>query len=105
LGFALGQENVVRFDVAMHHALPMGIRQRASHLGQDAHRLGYRQLAFPRDPRAEGLALHVGHRVVEEVFHSTGGEKRDDVRVLQARRHLDLAAESLRGHPESELGG
>ncbi len=98
------QQHVVRLDVAMDHVLPMRIGQRVEHLLEDPHRVPHRQLALAGQLGAERLALDERHDVVEEVALGPGGEQRDDVRVLQLGRELDLAVEPLDVDARAHLG-
>ena len=49
-----GQENVVGLDVAMDHALLVGVGERVGHFAEDPHDLLHRQLAlaWPAGPGA-----------------------------------------------------
>ena len=60
---AVGQEDVLRLDVAMHDGAPVCVRERGGHLAQDAHDVRDRQLPLAIEPCTQALPLHVGHRV------------------------------------------
>ena len=55
-----------------------------------------RQLLLPVQVVPKRLALDVGHDVVEEAAGFPGVVQRQDVRVVQRGRDLDLAQEPLR---------
>ena len=48
-GRAVRQHDVVRLDVAVHHAAAVGVAQCPRHLRDDANRLFLRQLLFPSE--------------------------------------------------------
>ena len=81
----------------------MGVRQRVGHFAQNANRVGDRQLAL-RQPSAERFSVHVGHHVIEEAVGLARVVERQDVRVLQAGGHLDLAEEPVRAERGGEVG-
>ena len=99
-----GEHHVVGLDVAVHHALAVGVGQRVHHLDQDLDRVVHRQLAYAREPLAERFALDVRHHEVEEAAGLAGVVERQDVRMLQAGRHLDFAEEPLAAERGGELG-
>ncbi len=88
----------------MDHAGTVGHRQRLGDLAQQPHRVGHRQLAGASQALAEGLALHVGHHVVEEAVGVAGVEQAEDVRMLQPRRDGDLPREALGAERSGQLG-
>ena len=63
--FAVGEQDVLRFDVAVDQPVGMGVLECAGHLRRDANRLTHRQLLVALEPGAEGFAFYVGHDVVE----------------------------------------
>ena len=67
---AAGEQHVVRLDVAMDDAALVRVRQRLRDVAQDADRLGDRQRARAREPRAQRLALDERHRVVRQAVRS-----------------------------------
>ena len=101
---ALGREHVVRLDVPVHYAVPVGVAQRVGHVAQDAGGLGHGQLALAPEPRAQRLALHQRHGVVEQLARLAGGEQRDDVGMLERRGQVDLAAEAVEAQAGGEVG-
>ena len=98
-----GEQHVVGLDVAVNDAVRVGVAQRVGHVAQDPHGLGHRQLAVAPEPRAERLAFDERHGVVEQVARLAGGEQRDDVRMLERRGQLDLAAEPVQAHAGREF--
>ena len=103
-GVAAGEEDVLGLDVAMDHAGPVGDGERLGDLGEQPHRLGHRQLAGAGQAIAQGLALDVGHDVVEEAVGVAGVEDAEDVRMLEAGGDLDLAGEALGAECGGQLG-
>ena len=88
----------------MDHAGPVGRRERLGDLAQQPHRLGHRQLAAAGQAVAQGLALDVGHHVVEEAVGVAGVEQAQDVGMLQPGGDLDLAGEPLGAERGGQLG-
>jgi hypothetical protein len=97
-------QDVFRLDVAMHHPIPVGIRQGVGHLPNDANRLGHRQLTLALQLGPQGFAGDEGHDVIEEIAGRAGGQQGNDVRVLQSGREPDLPLEPLGVHPCPHLG-
>lgn len=50
-----------------------------------------RKLVLPIKPVPKALALHIGHHVEQERVRLARIEERQDVRVLEIRRGLDLS--------------
>ena len=91
----LVQQDVLGLDVAVHHALPVGIGQRrAAWRAISSASAGQPLLAV--EPCPERLALDVRHRVPEASGGFAGVEQRQDVGMLQARGEPDLPQEALR---------
>ncbi len=99
------EQHVVGLDIAMHHALGVGVRQRVHDVPEDAHRLPDRELALASELGAQRLAGDEWHDVVEQAEGGTRGEQLHDVGVLQRGGELDLAAEALGIDAGRELGG
>ena len=94
------QQHVLRLDVPVQHALPVGERERVGDVGARGDDLGDGQRTVPAQPvvqRAQVVEVHDEARV------TLGGRARvedgDDVRVLttQAHRELQLAREPRDG--------
>ena len=92
---AVGEQHVVGLDIAVDHAVAVGVGERVYHFAQDLHRFGYRELALAAQLGAERLAGDERHDVIEQVAGGGGGEQRDDMRVLQPGSQLDLSLEAL----------
>ena len=108
-GVMIGQEHVVGLDVAVDHAVAMGIAQGVRHVAQHPERLGHRQLAIAGEPGPQRLALDQRHGVVEQATRLTSigfprGEQRNDVGMLERGGELDLAAESVGAQRSGEIG-
>jgi hypothetical protein len=98
-----GEENVLRLDVAVHDPSLVRVGQRAGDLAPDAHRFFDREPVVRRQPLPQRLTLDEGHDVVQLVRHLAGIVDRQDVRMLQAGRELDLAQEALRADRVRQL--
>jgi hypothetical protein len=99
------EQNVLRLDVAVHHAALVGVGECARHVPQHAHRFAHGQRGIALEPRTQRETIDEGHRVVGQPFGLARGEQRDDVRLLQARGELDLACEAFGRHSGGEVGG
>ena len=62
------------------------------------------KLRLAVEPRAQRLALDERHHVVEQPVRLARVEQRQDVRMLQVRRDLDLGEEPLDPSDGAELG-
>jgi hypothetical protein len=58
------QQDVLRLDVAVDHAVAVGVVERARDLGGDPHRIADRELLLAHEPVAQRLALDERHDVV-----------------------------------------
>ena len=101
-GCTTGEQDVLRFDVTVHHAVRVRIRQRPCHVPQDADRLLRRDRAGLH-AMAQRLPVNKRHRVVRNAARISGGKQRHDVRLLQARCEPHFAREALHTHPLRQL--
>ena len=101
---APGEQHVVRLDVPVDHALPVGERQGVGDLDQQADGVVNRELALAGQPLAQRLAVHVGHDVPEESLALAGVEHWQDVRMLEPGGDPDLAGEAVGAERRGELG-
>ena len=60
------QEDVLRLDVAMDHAVAVRVVECVSHFARDAHRFVHTELRLAVELRTQRLALDVRHHVKEE---------------------------------------
>ncbi len=97
-------QHVVRLDIAVNDALLMGVGQRIYHVPQQADSLDHRQLPFTGELGAQRFAVDERHGVKEELAGLASGQNGYDVRVLQLRGELDLAAESLHAQGCRQVG-
>ena len=94
------QQDVLRLDVPVDHAVLVGVLQGLGQLGDDlegftqvAARVRFRAPAF--DALVQALALDVLHGEEVHVAHLAHAHDRHDPRVLELRRRLGLAAEAF----------
>ena len=95
---AATHEHVVGLDVSMHDAPVVRVRQRVRDIVQDPQDVVDRKSQLAQQPAAQRLTVDVRHGEVQDAVRLTGGEHRNNVRVLQLRRDLNLATEPLHVH-------
>ena len=100
---AVVHQDVLGLDVAVDHAVPVGVVQRRGDLGGDPDRVGHGELLLPVEPAPERLPLDEGHDVEEEAVGLARVEQRQDVRVLEVGGELDLGQEPLGADHGREL--
>jgi hypothetical protein len=66
------------------------------HFGQNPYRVRYRELACSSKSLPQGLALHIGHDVVQEFLRLAGIQERQDMWVLELRCYFYFMKEALR---------
>jgi hypothetical protein len=98
------QQDVLRLDVPVDRAVPVGIVERQRRLAGDAHRVGDGQLALAPEPVAQALAFDVRHGEPQATRRLARVEHGKDVGVLQAGGELDLAQEPLGAEAGRHLG-
>ncbi len=98
------QQDVLGLDVAVDDAVPVGVVERVGDLARDPDGVGDRELLLAAQPVAQRLALDERHDVEEAAVRLARVEQRQDVRVLQIRRQLDLGEEPLGADHRGELG-
>ncbi len=103
-GVPAAQQDVLRLDVPVDDPLPVGVGQRIGHLARELERLVHRELRLAIQAIPQRLALDVRHHVVEETGGLTRVVQRQDMRVAEVGRHLDLAQEALGPEHVGQLG-
>ena len=98
------QQNVLRLDVAVDHLVGVRVAQGGSYLASDGKGLIHRQLLLALELGAQRLTLDVGHDVEQAAAGLTGVVQREDVRMVEPRRDLDLAQEALRTDRRGQFG-
>ena len=88
------EQHVRRLDVAVHDAVRVRVVERGGDLGEDRGR-GLRRERPPPEPVAERAAGHEPQRHPGPAVLDPVGVHRQDVRVLEPRRHARLLPEAL----------
>ena len=99
-----GEEQVLGLDVAVDHAVPVRVLERAGGLGGDPERRIDRQLPLPPEPVTERLALDERHGEPQPAGALARVEHGEDVRMLQPGGQLDLPLEPLGAERGRQLG-
>ena len=87
---AVGDQHVVRLDIAMDDALGMGVCQRVRQLVQDSDDFPDRQATNLPESGSKRLAVDERHDVERHRVRQSRVEERQDVRVLEVPRRSDL---------------
>jgi len=94
----------MRLDVAMRDAASMSIAQSVGHLARNGQGVGDGKLVFAGEPLAQRLPFHLRHHVDEEAVRLARVVQRQDMRVSEVRRGLNLAQEPLGARRGGQLG-
>jgi len=89
------EQDVLRLDVAVHHAARVGEGERVRHLAGDTQRLLDRQPTDAGHPLAERLALDEWHDVVGHAVGDSGVVHRKDAGMLERSGEAYLAQEAI----------
>ncbi len=100
----LVQQDVLGLDVAMHHTLCVRVVEGAGDLSCNRERVVKRELALPRQPRAETLAAHVRHYIEERAVGASRVNECQNVRVVEPRGDPDLREKSVGADGGGEVG-
>ena len=87
---AVGDQHVVRLDIAMDHALGVRVRQRIRQLVQDSDDFPDRQATNLPESGSKRLAVDERHDVERYRVGQSRVEEWKDVRVLEVPRRSDL---------------
>ncbi len=97
------EQDIFGLDVAVNHSPPMRVVERIGDVAGDPDRFVDTELSLAIQFVAEGLPVDEGHHVIEEPIGGAGIEEREDVRVLETRRGLDLLHEALGAQHRGQL--
>jgi hypothetical protein len=98
------EQDVVGFDVAMHYAAHMRIREGVGNFAQDSTHIRKRQRAFIANAITYAFTFDQRHDEPGEPLTLIDAENRDDVRMTEIRRSLGLTHEPFANvRPEREV--
>jgi hypothetical protein len=100
---AFVQQDVLRLDLAMDHAVAVGVVERARHLTGNPHGVPDRELLLMVEPVAQRLPFHKRHDVVEQSVGFSRVDETEDVGVLEMRGDLDLFQEPIGADDSGQL--
>ena len=103
-GVTVGDQNVLRLDVAVNDVLRVGVSQSVGHFEDVLNGIVDRQLPVAVEPVPQRFTLDEGHDVKEETIGFTRVVEAKDVRVLELGGELDLALKPLGPDGGRELG-
>ncbi len=89
------QQYILGLDVAVDHAMAVGVIERTGDLFRYTQRHVDRQLLLTLEKVAQRFSLHVRHYIERRAVEFTRVVQRQDVRVLQVGGGLDLLEETL----------
>ena len=98
---AIAEQDVLGLDVAVNHTVAVGIVEGEPYLAGDSQGVLDRELPLPRETLPQRFALDEWHSepelraVLRTGVGLAGVVHRDDMRVLEPRRELDLPEEAL----------
>jgi len=87
----------------MDYAVPVGVVESTGDFMREPHRIIYRELPLALEPGAQRLAVYVRHHIEELSFHLPRIEQREDVRVLQGCRDVNLGEKTICAEDRREL--
>ena len=103
-GMPRRQQDILGLEVAMDDATAVSVMQCVSHLRGDSKYVLERQSPVSPQSVPKRLAVHIRHGVPEEARSTAGIVKRDDVRMGEAGKKLDLTPEPLGSQHVGEVG-
>ena len=98
------QQDVLRLDVPVDDAVPVGVVEGAGDLGGYPDRIGDGELFLAIQPIPKALPLDERHHIEKEGIRRPRIEQRQDMRVLQVGGGLDLRQEAVGPDHRGELG-
>ena len=98
------QHDVLGLNVAVDHAVPVGIVEGARDLGREPDGVGDGELLLAGEPVAQALALHERHHVIRGSMDLTRVDQAENMGVLQVGDGPDLAEKPLGPDHRRQLG-
>ena len=102
-GMVVGEENILRLDVAVHETIAVRIVEPGTNLMRDAKRVVDGEPLLAIQSVSQRAAGNERRHIVQRAAGFAGVDERNDVRMRQARSDADLAQESLLADRGAEL--
>ena len=94
-GVTAGQEDVLRLDIAMDHAVFVRVLQRVADLGRDADGVVDREWSVATEPLPQRLSFHVFHYIEQQPVCLVGLEQWHDMGMRELRGQQDFPLEPV----------
>ena len=91
-----GEQNIFWFDIAMHNPVAVRTIERSAHIGDDVQRGRHIKRPIAIKPLPQRLTANQWHHVEQKSSGDAGIKERDDVRVVEPCRNLDLPLKPFR---------
>ena len=98
------EQDVLRLDVAVHHAVRMSVAQRTRDLVEDLERVVDRQPDLAVESVSQGLAIDARHHVVQQAIRFARVVQRENVGMLQMGGDVDLLEEPFGPERRRQVG-
>ncbi len=102
-GLSVVEQDILRLDVAMDHAMAVGIVECARHLRCNPDGIGDGELGLAGEPVAQALSFDERHHIEQKAVGLARIEESQNMRMLEVRRGLDLGQEALRPDDRRKL--
>ena len=100
---AFVEQNVLRLDISMDHAMSVGVVERARDLPRNRESFFQPKLLFAGELRPKRFPTHERQDVPDEAVVRAGLDQGEDVRMIELRADADLLEEALGAKHRCEI--